>query len=495
MAAASSSLSPYCRTVRDERSVWWLRCPALDGSGRSNLTLTIGANHVSNDCAGPGVSPPRASANSTYAPNPAICMTWDAALNRSAYHAATQARYGAGSAGDAAWARATAARLRHWGFNTAGAWSSVHLEQGAARPGHPAVLFTVLLDMGASWTQTTQRVFPDVFSGAWRQRAERIAATECAPRRHNPRLLGYYPDNELNWMGLWPAHPCSRQHPERCTCNSLLCWFLQRERGGTAGQLAAWRFLQQRYADAPAPANGSALTALNAAWRTNASSWASLGSAAPFPSPATAARAADESAFLAVAAERYHATVAAAIRRHDPNHLLLAYRLNGRFGDDPADRPAREVLLPVARAAAMHADVLDYHSYSAAAPAAELLALHEAGGTGGMRRPVMVSEFGFRAMDSGLPNSVGAGPLVRTQAERASAFRSYITALAALPYVVGWHVFAWVDEPAGGNEWGEDSNYGIVRSDDSAYAPMVSMLEEVNAAAHALHARANVTVT
>ena len=130
-AVAIAASSPYCRTVQKDE-VYWLRCPALDGG--DNLTLTLGVNHVSNDCAGPGVSPPRASANSTYAPNTAICMTWDATLNRSAYRAATQARFGPGVPGDAAWAQTAASRLRRWGFNTAGAWSSVHLE-GTERTG------------------------------------------------------------------------------------------------------------------------------------------------------------------------------------------------------------------------------------------------------------------------------------------------------------------------------------------------------------------------
>ena len=59
----------------------------------------------------------------------------------------------------------------------------------------------------------------------------------------------------------------------------------------------------------------------------------------------------------------------------------------------------------------------------------------------------MVSEFGFRASDSGLPNSVGAGPVVMSQAQRADGMGRYIRALAALPFLVGYHVFAWVDEP------------------------------------------------
>ena len=61
-----------------------------------------------------------------------------------------------------------------------------------------------------------------------------------------------------------------------------------------------------------------------------------------------------------------------------------------------------------------------------------------------------MSEFGFRAMDSGLPNTKGAGPLVPTQTDRAAGFSGYVQGLAALPYVVGYHMFMYYDEPSGG---------------------------------------------
>ena len=93
------------------------------------LTLTIGVNHVSNSCRGPGVSPQRASPSAPYLDNPAICMTWDASLNASAYRNSTLSLYGS----DAGWARSTAGRLEQWGFNTAGAWSSTEFEDGAGR--------------------------------------------------------------------------------------------------------------------------------------------------------------------------------------------------------------------------------------------------------------------------------------------------------------------------------------------------------------------------
>ena len=134
LPGAGESGEGSCHVVADQRNVSWLRCPGLSD------TMTLGVNHVSNNCRGPGVSPPRSSATAPYANNSAICMTWDSSINRSAYRDSTLARYGS----DGAWARSATSRLTSWGFNTAGAWSSTELEQGAG------LLFTLVLDMGVT---------------------------------------------------------------------------------------------------------------------------------------------------------------------------------------------------------------------------------------------------------------------------------------------------------------------------------------------------------
>ena len=109
------------------------------------------------------------------------------------------------------------------------------------------LLYTVMLDMGSTWTETVDRDFPDVFDPAWAARVDRIAALEVAPRKDDASLLGYFIDNELNWGGRWPAGGgCSRQYPALCKSNSLLTWFLLRK-GGTPGNAAAMSFLRRRY--------------------------------------------------------------------------------------------------------------------------------------------------------------------------------------------------------------------------------------------------------
>lgn len=54
-----------------------------------------------------------------------------------------------------------------------------------------------------------------------------------------------------------------------------------------------------------------------------------------------------------------------------------------------------------------------------------------------------------------------------------------------LPYVVGYHMFAWVDQPAAGCGWRENSNYG--RVDDEPYSALTKMFTKLNAELPALH--------
>jgi hypothetical protein len=105
-------------------------------------------------------------------------------------------------------------------------------------------------------------------------------------------------------------------------------------------------------------------------------------------------------------------------------------------------------------------------------------------------KPVMITEFAFRAEDSGLPNTQGAGPKVPNQQARAKAYTDYVTWLESLPEVVGYHWFEWVDEPKEGRFDGENSNYGLVDIRDDPYKEFVAAVKQANAAALEAHKKA-----
>jgi hypothetical protein len=102
-------------------------------------------------------------------------------------------------------------------------------------------------------------------------------------------------------------------------------------------------------------------------------------------------------------------------------------------------------------------------------------------------KPVLITEFAFRAEDSGLPNTQGAGPKVPDQAARAKAYADYVSKLESLPEAVGYHWFEWVDEPKEGRFDGEDSNYGLVDIHDQPYKEFAEAAKSANQAASEAH--------
>lgn len=105
-------------------------------------------------------------------------------------------------------------------------------------------------------------------------------------------------------------------------------------------------------------------------------------------------------------------------------------------------------------------------------------------------RPVLITEFAFRAQDSGLPNTQGAGPKVPSQAARAKAYTDYVTRLESLLEAIGYQWFQWSDEPKEGRFDGENSNYGLVSIKDKPYVEFLAAVRAANAAAVAYHRKA-----
>ena len=64
-----------------------------------------------------------------------------------------------------------------------------------------------------------------------------------------------------------------------------------------------------------------------------------------------------------------------------------------------------------------------------------------------VRKPMIITEWSFPALDSGLPCKHGAGMRVDTQDQKAACYRIFANAMADLPFLVGYHWFMWADEP------------------------------------------------
>jgi hypothetical protein len=264
----------------------------------------------------------------------------------------------------------------------------------------------------------------DYFSPEFRDAANRVAERMCAPHAKDPWVLGYFTDNELRWGKDWRSQ------------DSLLDSYLKMPEA-SPGFVKATRFLKAR---------GNAAASLTDD---------------------------DRSEFLGLLAAEYARVTSEAIRRADPNHLVLGCR----FAVYPGDSAIKAV--------GQYFDVISFHSYNATAPVERLQQIQRVAG-----KPTMITEFSFKAMDSGLPNTKGAAKPVATQQDRADGFARYVEALAALPGCVGFHWFEYRDEPQEGRFDGENSNYGVVKVDFTPWDVLTARMTRVNAQMETRHAGA-----
>lgn len=326
-------------------------------------------------------------------------------LGYSPYGRVTAQKYGSAEA----WARSTAERMKAWGLNSVGAWSSQEMHrQGLA--------YAPIVDIAASAARDLwlRGGVVDVFDPAFAEGARKVAMSKCAPLKNDPWLLGYFTDNELRWGPDWRSR------------ESLLESFLKMPEDAP-GRKKAEGFVQLRgHAGSPTEE--------------------------------------DKAEFLRMVASEYFRVCKEAIRAADPNHAIIGCRFAGY-----APQPVLEGLRG-------YVDVVSYNDYSFDPPTWNLDRIVKTTG-----RPFMITEFSFKAKDSGLPNTRGAGFPVETQKDRADRYERYVTSLARMPGCVGYHWFEWCDEPKEGRFDGENSNYGLVRIDDSPWEILTERFAAVNA--------------
>jgi hypothetical protein len=85
--------------------------------------------------------------------------------------------------------------------------------------------------------------------------------------------------------------------------------------------------------------------------------------------------------------------------------------------------------------------------------------------------PIMIGEFGYGALDVGLP-ATGPAPRLENQLDRGRAYRAFIEDAAADPRCVGAHWFQAYDQSALGRPDGECYNLGLIDVCNRTYAEL-----------------------
>lgn len=328
------------------------------------------------------------------------------------------------------WATETIKLLRHHGFNGTGAWT----DDVALQTAGGGLVYTRLWNFMSSYGKkrggTHQKpghtgypgdcpfIFDPEFPAFCDEHAQQLAAT-----KDDPWLLGHFTDNELPWSRKMLENYLSL--PEN-----------------DPGHEAALRWLRERH--------GANATAVKITGK-------------------------DREDFLEFAVDRYFSIITKAIRRHDPNHMVLGVRFHGGALKLPE----------VFRAAGRHVDVVSVNYYRAWRPDAKLLQSWSADSG----RPVLITEWYAKGVDSGMANKGGAGWLVKSQADRGLFYQNFTLGLLESPACVGWHWFKYVDnDPTDGraDPSNRDSNKGIVSNRYLEYPELLDAMREVNTRGYGL---------
>ena len=409
--------------VEQVDGVWWFVTPA------GHPFFSAGVNNV--------------SLYSDYAP----------ALGTYPYRDNALPRYGS----ESAWADSVIDRMSHAGLNTIGAWSQNEL----FRERFP---YTQILGFAASAPIVPGTTLPrlpelrDYFDPAFASGATREAegARACA---NDPYCIGVYSDNELPWG---PAF--NQSIP-------FIDGFMKLP-AAAPGKIALQHFFEERYA--------GDIAAFGAAWGLTLASFDEIQGlsalSANWRRDSDAAKA-DRNAFRGRVAERYFQVAHDALRAISPDLLILGARFLA-FATGPE----------TVAAAAPFVDVLSVNAYewndawfaisqtfvaqAGLLPATQLFDdVDEMARISG--KPILITEFGYRAGDVGLPNSWPPVYVqLATQSERADAYENYMDLALARPYLVGTHWFEYADQPATGRFDGEDNNWGFVNIEDEIYAEL-----------------------
>lgn len=338
------------------------------------------------------------------------------------------------------WAAATVNRLKSWGFTTAGGWSDYPAL--LQRPDTDIAFIPVLavgMTCGAPWE--------DMWDTNLVARMYKVARDQILPLRNDPRVLGYYSDNEMGWWNGALFRMTLEQSPQSGQRQRLVQLLRETYHND-------WTKLLQDFE----PSGATDFQELDRQGKLYLR---------PGSRGIHVCR-----RFLGLMAERYYSLVRQIIQTYDPRGLVLGDRYQSFYYPE------------VARAAAPYVDVVSMNLNAAwndgTFPRFYLKTLHALTG-----KPVYVSEFYMTAQQnrSGDKNDISTFPVVATQAERAAGFRNTLEALLQTPYVVGADWFQYYDEPTHGRFDGEDYDFGLVDIHDQPYGLLTAAARSMNAMA------------
>ncbi len=324
-----------------------------------------------------------------------------------------------------AWKAEQIERLRKWGFNSDGAFTSGMAANSEQKFGRVPGLYKPEGIIGD---------ICDPFNPAVREDLDKNFA-KLAESKDDPTIIGYFIANEQ------PYPDVARKIP------------------GFDGKIAAKRELVKQLAG-----KYGDIGKFNAAWKMNAPGFDAL---ADMPLPVQTREAwSDMEAYTAHFFDAYFKLLAETFRKYDPNHLLIGARF----------LVANVNVESAVTACGKYCDVFSYNYYTRTIDPTLLDRIHKLTG-----KPILLSEWSFGTSEQGLAGGVID---VRSQSERGDAYRSYVEEAASLPYVVGIQWFSYIDQALTGRFFqhynGECMNIGLVNVADRPFKEFLAKVMQTN---------------
>jgi hypothetical protein len=361
-------------------------------------------------------------------------------LNQPAHRARTRETWMPLPAASDGWAKKTLARIRGWGFNTAGGFSAPNLPI----PNVPE------LDLG--WRANI--LWSDPFDPSVRQRISETAQNAAAPSKGNPYRIGYFSDNEIGWWNgalfVYYIRKPATNHAKR-----KLVGLIRAHYGNE------WRHFVRDFVVPPGISSFDDLLHSNEV----------TAQLRPGGKGIEVVR-----AWTAMVAANYYSLIYQALHAADPEALIFGDRLPIYYDPDAV------------RAEAPYVDAIATN-YNVDSPDGWIAHYY----FDGLRKltgnkPILISEWFYAAQENRSGNSNNEHLMtVKTQAERARGAAAAARRFAEIPALVGIHWFQYFDEPPGGRDDGEDYDFGLVDRKSRPYQRLVEALAAVNRGLAEIH--------
>ena len=333
-------------------------------------------------------------------------------------------------------------RLQKWGLNTLGAWSYNPALESQRIPYIIQVNSPrdILIKTSSSKMISHWSSMPDFFMPNFQEKLESILEKNRA-LIESPYCIGVLVDNELSW-----------QSKSGILGNAVLS-----SPPDQPAKIEFCKMLRKKYSD---------IEKLNEAWKFDYKDWDDFLSNTDFKTSDTPAFSEDMDSFEKIFAEKYFSACRNAVKKISPGTLYISCRFAWR---NP---------IPVIVASKI-CDVVAMNLYG-------LLPSEKTNIPEGFAdTPIMIGEFTFARIDKGNFGVYGACAC-RSQKERISRYKDYITDALNNPKIIGAHWFAWADQPVTGRPDGENYAFGIVDICDTPEYPMVKAMHEISSKMYAI---------